>query len=157
MPIANIGIGSNIGDAAANVLRAIEELKQIGTILSQSSLYRTKPWGVKEQDDFCNAVVQVKTNLDPQALLTSVQQIEKAMGRTETYRWGPRIIDLDILTVDKETVREENLQIPHPHMLERAFVLIPLAEIDPSYKAALNKLSTEQLAEVELWDRATFK
>ena len=145
-----IGIGSNIGDAVCNVNEAIVRLSDLGSVLKKSSLYATKPWGVRDQPDFINAAVELDTNLGPRDLLNGLLTIERAMGRERLIRWGPRIIDLDILTFGDQAVSEEGLTIPHPHMNERAFVLIPLAEIDESFAAALSLLTEESRAEVKL-------
>lgn len=150
MTKAYIGIGSNIGDAVCNVNEAISRLSDLGRVLKKSSLYATKPWGVVDQPDFINAVAALDTNLGPRDLLDGLLAIERSMGRERLIRWGPRIIDLDILTFANQTVSEEGLTIPHPHMNERAFVLIPLAEIDENYAEALKLLPDESRAEVRL-------
>jgi len=132
-----IGLGSNLGDTIANVNKAVEELSRVGKLLARSSLYLTKPWGYIDQPDFINAVAAIETSYKPCQLLVALKDLEKSMGRqVEPILWGPRIIDLDILTFDNLQLKEEDLIIPHPHMLERAFVLAPLAEIDNSYKKA---------------------
>ena len=145
---AYIGIGSNVGDSDANVRRAIESLRSAGTVVAASSLYRTKPWGLTDQSDFVNAVAAVQTLLDAHALLALLKQIEKEFGREETVRWGPRIIDLDLLTYGDEQIDTPALQVPHVQLRERAFVLVPLAEIDPSYAAARDALSASERAGV---------
>jgi 2-amino-4-hydroxy-6-hydroxymethyldihydropteridine diphosphokinase len=129
---AYIGIGSNLGDRQANCLKAIAFLTQAGqSVLKQSSLYETDPWGKKDQPRFINMAVEIETNLKPQGLLLLLKEIENNMGRVYTTRWGPRLIDLDILLYEDLVITEEELQIPHPRMHERAFVLQPLAEICP--------------------------
>ena len=122
MARAAIGIGSNDGDAEANVRDAFIELQSLGTLEARSSLYRTKAWGVTDQPDFYNAAAIVETNLEPHDLLRELKRIEREMGRTTTYRWGPRVIDLDILTYDDVRLDESDLQIPHALMNQRAFV-----------------------------------
>lgn len=144
-----IGIGSNIGDAICNVNEAIARLDALGVVVKKSSLYATKPWGVLDQADFINAVVALDTKLDPRQLLDGLLSIERSMGRERLIRWGPRIIDLDILTFADLIVTEEGLTIPHPHMNERAFVLIPLAEIDAHFAPSLRLLPEETLREVK--------
>lgn len=100
-------------------------------VLRVSSFYQTPPWGDQQQDDFVNAVVEVKTVLEPVALLRRLQKIEDALGRKRNKRrWGPRLIDLDLLMYDELQYRSDDLEIPHPRMHERAFVLVPLAELD---------------------------
>jgi 2-amino-4-hydroxy-6-hydroxymethyldihydropteridine diphosphokinase len=131
--IASIGIGSNIGDPPANVRESFRLLAAVGVVVASSSLYLTRAWGVVDQPDFCNAAARIETALSARELLSGLQSIESKMGRQKTYRWGPRLIDLDILTFGGMTVSEPGLVIPHPHMLERLFVLVPLAEIDEHY------------------------
>ena len=134
MAIAAIALGSNLGDPRANVERAIAQLGTLGTVTKRSTLHETKPWGVREQPDFINAVVLLETQLAPRALLTALQRIEREMGRVKTYKWGPRAIDLDIVLYDDLVVDEPDLKIPHPHFREREFVLGPLSEIDERYR-----------------------
>lgn len=132
MAKAYIGIGSNIGDRAANCLKAVAFLRRYGQIiLKQSSLFDTEPWGVKEQPRFINMVIAIETDLLPRALLSLLKKIEKDMGRIYTGRWGPRVIDLDILLYEDLIMDETGLRIPHPLMHKRIFVLQPLAEISP--------------------------
>ena len=135
MALAAIALGSNLGDPRANVERAITLLSGLGTVTKRSTLHETKPWGVEDQPDFINAVALLETQLAPRELLAALQGIERDMGRTPTYKWGPRVIDLDIILYDDITVDEEDLKIPHPHFRERDFVLKPLAEIDGRYSA----------------------
>jgi len=130
---AYIGIGSNLGDAEKNVRDAIAALAELGALERMSSLYRTRAWGKTDQPDFINAVALIETGLDPRPLLTALKAIEVDLGRITAERWGPRAIDLDILTFDDVHIEEEGLTIPHASMNERAFVWVPLAEIDPSF------------------------
>lgn len=129
--IAFIGIGSNLGDPAGNCREAIKRLAAIpGTrLLRSSSLYRTEPVGPPDQDWFVNAVAEIRTMLSPQDLLRAVKEIERNMGRAEAPKWGPRIIDLDILLYGQSVVRETGLTIPHPELHKRRFVLAPLSEM----------------------------
>jgi 2-amino-4-hydroxy-6-hydroxymethyldihydropteridine diphosphokinase len=143
-----VGLGSNAGDAAGNVEAALLRLAELGRVVARSRLYRTRPWGVREQPDFVNAAALVETALAPRELLRALQAIERGLGRTATYRWGPRVIDLDILAYDALAVDEPDLVLPHPRLRERAFALVPLAEIDPSFAAALESLDPASLAEV---------
>ncbi len=127
-----IGIGSNLGDRKESCLRAIEELQRRGIkVTKRSALYETEPWGVKEQPRFINMVIEAETDQTPRKLLEIIKEIEREIGREETYRWGPRMIDLDILLYGDLIIDEPDLKIPHPHMLERDFVLRPLLEIAP--------------------------
>ena len=130
---AYLGLGSNVGTRMANLERALELLGATAgiTVVRRSSIYETEPWGVTEQPPFLNAAVEIRTSLEPGDLLAAVKAIEEAMGRATTVRYGPRNIDVDILLYGNLVVNWEtpDLQIPHSRMLERAFVLIPLAEI----------------------------
>jgi len=148
MALARIGLGSNVGDAAANVRRAIDSLAALGTVAARSSLYRSEPWGLPDQPDFVNAAALLQTALEPRALLAALKSIEHVMGRVETQRWGPRVIDLDILAYDDLEMREPGLTIPHERLFERAFALVPLAEIDPAFQAANERLPAEARASV---------
>jgi 2-amino-4-hydroxy-6-hydroxymethyldihydropteridine diphosphokinase len=129
---AFLGLGANLGDPAANLRRAVALLREAGLeIEAVSSFYRTKPWGVTDQPDFVNACVRASTALAPLDLLDLVQATEKAMGRRPTRRWGPRAIDIDILFMEGAPWRDARLTLPHEGILNRAFVLLPLAEIAP--------------------------
>lgn len=123
-------------------------LERVGNVTALSRLYRTRPWGVTEQPDFCNAVATIETDLPPKTLLRELKALESEFGRVAGERWGPRIIDLDILLYDGVTVDEPGLRIPHPQLRERAFVLAPLAELDPSYEPALQALDATERAGV---------
>jgi 2-amino-4-hydroxy-6-hydroxymethyldihydropteridine diphosphokinase len=129
--IAYIGIGSNIGDREAYCLKAVALLAQAGRVTAVSSLYYTEPVGYKEQDDFINAVAAVETDRSPEGLMAICRSIEDGLGRTRTIRWGPRTMDLDILFYGDRVVNTPDLQIPHPSIGLRKFVLVPLAEIAP--------------------------
>ena len=132
LAIAYIGIGSNLGNREKNCYRAIELLEKRGVVVKKrSSVYETEPWGVPDQPQFMNMVLEVETELEPYELLRELKAIEKEMGRRKTFKWGPRFIDFDILLFDSLFLRDNSLQIPHPLMHERAFVLKPLCEIAP--------------------------
>jgi 2-amino-4-hydroxy-6-hydroxymethyldihydropteridine diphosphokinase len=148
---AAIGIGSNVGDAEAAVRRAFARLAEVGTLIARSPLYRTAPWGVTDQEPFVNAAAIVETPLEPRALLAELKRIETEEGRVATFRWGPRVLDLDILAYGERRVDEPDLVIPHARLRERAFALVPLAAIDPRWTAALDALAPgERAAVVEL-------
>lgn len=133
MSIAYLSLGSNLGDRLDMLSRAVRSLEQPGTrVLQVSSVYETAPQGKTDQPDFLNIAVRVETALAPPDLLVHVQQVELALGRVRTVRWGPRTVDIDILLYGGEIVAWPELELPHPRMLERAFVLIPLLELDPS-------------------------
>lgn len=130
---ATLGLGGNIGDpvaAMADALRRLDQLRDC-RVTSVSRLYRTPPWGKIDQADFYNACAAVETLLEPQELLAACLEIERTMKRVRVERWGPRTIDIDILTFAGRTIDAEHLKIPHPRMTERAFVLMPLADIGP--------------------------
>ncbi|WP_342362150.1 2-amino-4-hydroxy-6-hydroxymethyldihydropteridine diphosphokinase [Terrarubrum flagellatum] len=127
-----LGFGGNIGDARATIALAMTRLEQKGVrTIARSGDYETKPWGPIAQAPFVNACALVETALDPRALLVLCKRIESELGRISGERWGPRAIDIDILTYDDLALDEPDLTIPHKHMLERAFVVIPLLEIMP--------------------------
>jgi 2-amino-4-hydroxy-6-hydroxymethyldihydropteridine diphosphokinase len=132
---AFLGLGGNIGNVRATFDRAIAMLCAGGAarLIARSSDYRTPPWGVVDQPPFTNAVIIVATALDPPALLSRALDIERAFGRERANetRWGPRTIDIDILAYDDVVMHEPDLMLPHPHLFERGFVLLPLAEIAP--------------------------
>ncbi|KYD27350.1 2-amino-4-hydroxy-6-hydroxymethyldihydropteridine diphosphokinase [Geobacillus sp. FSL W8-0032] len=130
--IAYIALGSNLGDRLSYLRSAIEALndhKEIA-VTSSSSIYETDPVGYVQQGKFLNMVIEVATTLSPFALLDVTQEIEQKLGRKREVRWGPRTLDLDILLYNHENIETEQLTIPHPRMMERAFVLIPLLEVN---------------------------
>ncbi len=129
--------------------RALARLRRLGRVVRVSPFYRSKAWGVTDQPDFLNAVALLETSLTPRALLAALKEIERALGRVPTFRWGPRAIDLDILTYGDAIVHERDLQIPHPRMRERAFVLAPLADLIASYAADLQALPESERSGVQ--------
>ncbi len=130
---AYIGLGSNLGDKAANIKKALERLRETPGIQVKkvASLYKTSPLYVTKQDWFLNTVAEIETSLTARELLTLLKDMEKKLDRTPTIRWGPRTIDLDILLFGNDKIKDSDLVIPHPRMIERAFVMAPLAEIAP--------------------------
>jgi 2-amino-4-hydroxy-6-hydroxymethyldihydropteridine diphosphokinase len=130
---AFIALGGNVGDVRASFERAIALLGDDGAVrlVARSADYRTPPWGVADQPAFVNAAIAVATSLPPHALLARLQACERALGRDRANerRWGPRPIDLDLLAYDDVTLHDPDLTLPHPRLFERAFVLVPLAEI----------------------------
>jgi 2-amino-4-hydroxy-6-hydroxymethyldihydropteridine diphosphokinase len=148
-----IGLGSNIGDKYQNIALAIDKMRLLPStlVVEQSSNYLTAPVGSKDQPDFLNAAVKITTDLAPRELLDRLKAIEKALGRVETTRWGPRVIDLDILLYDNIVMDEETLKIPHPLMHNREFALEPLGEIAPeAYHPVLKKTVREMLQELRI-------
>ncbi len=147
-----IGLGANLGDREANINCALVELvrSDFGSTLGLvgvSSIYETEPVGFQDQPDFLNAVARIETDLGPHELLAALEKIEAKVGRKETFKWGPRIVDLDILLYGDESLEEDNLTIPHPEMHKRAFVLTPLAEIAPEAKHPVLGLTARELSE----------
>jgi len=129
-----IGLGSNLGCREENIARALKQLSGISDgsvkVLRRSSIYESKPWGKTDQPDFLNQVAEVETTLEPKALLVLLKKIERELGRTQgTERWGPRVIDLDILFWDDLILNDDDLTIPHPFISDREFVLAPLSEL----------------------------
>jgi len=131
--ICFLGIGSNIGDAAANCAAAETYISDVDgvVVLRRSSLYRTQPVGFKEQDWFVNGVIEIRTALGLRPLMDAILGVEDKMGRSRDGKWGPRIIDIDILLYGQAVIDEEGLVIPHPRLHKRRFVLVPLDEIAP--------------------------
>lgn len=128
-----LGLGSNLHQPVAQVRQALKQLNVVDGIeeITTSSFYRTPPWGDEQQDDFINAVMQIETSLEPVILLAKLQSVENAMGRQRgSRRWGPRLIDIDLLLYGDRQYHSDVLDIPHPRMHERAFVLVPLSELD---------------------------
>lgn len=155
---ALIGLGSNMGDKAANIARAVALLTEPGDIrlVAASRLYRTAPWGVEDQDWFVNAAIAVATDLPPHALLARCLGVEEAMKRIRHERWGPRIIDVDVLAYRDCVIETPDLTLPHPRIAERAFVLVPLADIAPDAEIAGHTvrewLSRREATDVVVYD-----
>jgi len=133
MPVVFLGLGTNLGDRAANLAAARQQLGAKLALIRASSVYETEPWGYREQPAFLNQALQAETDLSPQRLLRLLKRLERRLGRTRTFRYGPRLIDIDILFYDRTVINSRRLQIPHPRLPERAFVLVPLAEIAPDF------------------------
>lgn len=149
-----IALGGNVGDVRATFQKAIANICGMtqGVLKARSSDYSTPPWGDEQQAPFINACIEIETALDPHALLFTLHKIESRFGRDRTRerRWGPRTLDLDLIAYDDVAMQEPELTLPHPRAFERAFVLVPLAEIVPdriiagqSVASALARLSTE--------------
>jgi 2-amino-4-hydroxy-6-hydroxymethyldihydropteridine diphosphokinase len=155
-----IGLGSNIGDKPKNIRRALALLEERGILrlTAVSSIYRTPPWGYKEQEFFANACALGETRLPPLELLAAINAIEKDMGRTPSIRWGPRLIDIDILFYGSGTFEHPKLHLPHKNMFERAFVLVPLAEIAPGLEITGRSVAEAASAfrdePIEKWEAA---
>jgi 2-amino-4-hydroxy-6-hydroxymethyldihydropteridine diphosphokinase len=143
-----IALGSNLGDRAENLVRALSALADGVTIRAQSSVRETKPQYVTDQPPFLNMVVRGSTELDPFALLIFLKKIETNLGRKPSRRFGPRQIDLDILYYEDKIVNEADLVLPHPRIAERDFVLLPLAEIAAKYRHPVTGRTTIEMIEV---------
>ena len=138
---AYISLGSNMGDKSSNLRKAMDKLRnnKYINIVKESSIIDTEPWGYEEQDSFKNCVIEIKTLLNPRELMTKLLDIEKEMKRERIIKWGPRIIDLDIILFDDIITEDDYVTIPHPRMEEREFVLRPLSEIAPNIIHPLSK------------------
>jgi 2-amino-4-hydroxy-6-hydroxymethyldihydropteridine diphosphokinase len=143
-----LSLGSNLGDRAANLERAIEALSEIGVrVLRRSSIYETEPVDFLAQPWFLNCVVEAKTSLAPRQLLDELQAIERNLGSKKLVPRGPRVIDLDILFYGTDVIHAEGMEIPHPRLAERRFVLVPLAELVPELRhPVLRETAAELLA-----------
>lgn len=143
-----LSLGSNMGDKRENLLEAIKRIGELENteVVKSSTILETEPFGYIEQDNFLNACLEVKTLMTAQEFLKSILQIELDMGRVREIKWGPRIIDIDILFYDKEVIEEDNLAVPHPWICEREFVLEPLSEIAPNYVHPLERKTITMLA-----------
>ncbi len=143
-----LGIGSNLGDRLANLSTATRLIaEQIGSIKKASKVYETGAWGIRDQPDFLNQVLEVQTSLLPEAILDCIEQIEHQMGRERLIKWGERLIDIDILFYGQQIVNQANLKIPHPFLSQRNFVLVPLYEIAPDFIHPVSGHSMTQLLE----------
>lgn len=157
--VAFVGLGSNIGDGLAILRAALSALDELPStrVLRASGLYRTAAWGVTGQPDFINSVAMLETQRAPRELLADMLEIERRAGRNRladgSDRWGPRTLDLDLLLYGEQVVDEPGLHVPHPHLHERAFVLVPLAEIAPdaripgrgTVREAMNGMASAEL------------
>ena len=126
-----IALGTNLGKRKANLRAAIKALPPDVTVLAESHVYETPPWGYEDQSAFLNMAVKAETEMEPEPLLKYLKQLEVELGREQNFRWGPRLIDLDILFYDDLVIDTPPLVIPHPRLHERAFVLVPLADVAP--------------------------
>ncbi|WAC06702.1 MAG: 2-amino-4-hydroxy-6-hydroxymethyldihydropteridine diphosphokinase [Thermodesulfobacteriota bacterium] len=144
-----LGLGSNQGEKIKNCEQAIEEILklEVGFLLSRSSWYYSEPWGREDQDRFVNGVIQIMTAFCPDELLAKFKEIEKRLGRKNREKWGPRVIDIDILFYDDLSLVSPEMEIPHPRIGERNFVLIPFAEIAPQFVHPVLKRTIKELLE----------
>lgn len=143
-----LSTGSNQGNSLQILQMANFLIEQrVGSIIKQSSIYKTAAWGKTDQPDFYNQALAVETPFTPKMLVQKLQNIEKSLGRQRKVKWGPRLIDIDIIFFDQYVIKSEELIIPHPEMQNRNFVLFPLAEIAPNFKHPLLKKSLKTLVE----------
>lgn len=156
MAIIYLSLGSNVGNTRENLQEAINKIKEHVEVLKISSYYETEPVGYKDQDWFLNIAIEGETNLSPTELLDFCQGIEKEMKRVKTIRFGPRLIDVDILLYEDYQSDDEKLTVPHPRMKERAFVMYPLYEISTdlvidgeSIEHIISNLKGEQIRRIE--------
>lgn len=160
-----IGLGSNLGDREQHMRAAIDELSRLpdSTVLRVSSMYDTEPMGLEDQPNFLNAVALLDTTLTARQLLWNLLLIEKRLGRVRTQKWGPRTMDLDLLLYGDLIVEEDDLNVPHPEISRRSFVLVPLVELEPmlvhpvtgeSFVSLLNRLGVRPPAKhgTRLWN-----
>jgi 2-amino-4-hydroxy-6-hydroxymethyldihydropteridine diphosphokinase len=156
--VVYLALGSNMGNRHANLKSALSNLTPQMVVKNKSAVYETPPWGFTEQAPFLNQVIMVKTYLKPQALLSHLKRLEVALGRVPNFQNGPRLIDIDILFFDDLVLDTPPLVIPHPRLHERAFVLVPLAEIAPEFvHPILGRPIQELLDEVDRSDIKLFK
>lgn len=144
-------LGSNMGNSVEFIEKAVEGLQeQVGKLIKSSALYQTAAWGKTDQPDFINQVLKLETELSPLEVLTTILGIERKLGRERTEKWGSRTIDIDILFYDQEVMACPELTIPHPFLQQRAFTLIPLAELEPEFvHPVYQKTVSELLDELE--------
>ena len=141
-----LGLGSNLGDRMGNLERGLGILGERIRLVKVSSVYETEPWGVVEQPAFLNCVVEGETSDSPAGVLGILKEAERLVGRKATFEWGPRVFDADLLFYGKRIVDLPDLKVPHPRMQERAFVLVPMAEIAPDFVHPMLGMTVEAMA-----------
>jgi 2-amino-4-hydroxy-6-hydroxymethyldihydropteridine diphosphokinase len=150
-----LSLGANLGERAATLRRAVRDFAALGTVTRVSSLYETEPVGYTDQPNFLNAVVMLETELEPLELLAGTSAIEHAHGRQRSFKNAPRTLDIDILFFGERIIAESNLVVPHPRLAQRAFVLVPLAEIAPELRhPVLSASARDLLAQLSDDDRS---
>jgi 2-amino-4-hydroxy-6-hydroxymethyldihydropteridine diphosphokinase len=155
--ITYLALGTNLGDRPANLRAAIDASSAFIVLGQSSNIYETPPWGVEDQPAFLNMAVKCESALEPESLLKRLKQLEVQIGREKSFRWGPRLIDMDILFYDDLILESETLTIPHPRLHERAFVLVPLMDIAPELVHPVFRKTIRELAmgvdtkDIHLW------
>lgn len=144
---AYLSLGSNIGDRLENLANARKALNDKFKIIKESSIYETAPWGYEDQPDFLNQVIEIDVQLPPAEFLRIIKDIEKKLGREKSFKYGPRNIDIDILTYGNLVYHSGRLSIPHPKLGERAFVVIPLEEIAPKFRHPVTDRDIRSMSE----------
>src|SRR5512140_3008960 len=153
-----LSLGTNLGDRLSHLHAALDALPPDVEITKRSPVYETPPWGYEDQGPFLNMVIEGETGLDPAALLARLKQLETDLGRRPSFRWGPRIADMDILFYDQLILNRPELTIPHPRLEQRPFVLLPLADIAPDWKhPVFGKTVQQMLADVDTSGIRPFK
>lgn len=140
-----LALGTNLGDRLENLRAAVQAMPAGVEVLRSSPIYETEPWGYTDQPRFLNQVIEAHTVLSPRELLVSLKDLELQLGRKESFRYGPRQIDLDILFYGEQVINEPQLQIPHPRLHERAFVLVPLAALAPTLRHPINEQTVSEM------------
>jgi len=143
--IVYLALGSNLDNRLANLKQAVSALSPQMEVQAKSPVYETPPWGYENQPKFLNQVIKVKTYLEPEPLLKHIKRLEITLGRKASFQNGPRLIDMDILLYDDLVLNTSSLVIPHPHLHERGFVLLPLMDIDPDLMHPVNKKSIREM------------
>lgn len=144
-----LGLGSNLGDRLATMRKAIDLLSEQGAVLKQAShVYETPPWGTLDQPAFFNMVIEIGFHGEPDQLLSILLSTENHLGRVRTVHWGPRVIDIDLLAFGSQIVLGQRLTVPHPMLAERAFVLVPWAEIAPGFTVPGKQQSVQELLDL---------
>ena len=144
--IVYIALGTNLGDRRANLKEAIAALSPQLDVKTRSQIYETPPWGYEDQPKFLNQVIQAQTYLEPELLLKHLKRLEVALGRKESFRNGPRLIDIDILFYDELVLNKPSLVIPHPRLHKRGFVLLPLMDIAPELVHPVHQKTVREMA-----------
>jgi 2-amino-4-hydroxy-6-hydroxymethyldihydropteridine diphosphokinase len=149
--VAYLGMGANLGDRLANLQTAVDLLgEEPGVrVVASSRVWETEPVGGPDQPDYLNAVIRIETELEPKELLGACMRVEKGLGRVRCVRWGPRPLDVDVLMFDDVVSNDPTLTLPHPRMLQRAFVLVPLLELDPDPVLANGRRVLDATVDVE--------